>query len=227
MDKCPRCGLPPESVTECKYCGYGLQDSTDSTGFHKPQRKISGTLFQKVSKKQIGFILLSLALGITFMYQVEKHIYEKKRLNQIAVEREQERLNRIESQKKENERKQAERERRRIDYEKEKKIELQKAMADVAKFKPAMLKFLKSQDLDIVQDIYINKDFPEQIVFKMKPIWHHRNKHLRKNDVLKFWSEWAAFHNPSEPEKTSISVVSINGDKVGGTKLLGGVWVEE
>ena len=239
MDKCPRCGLPPESTEECQYCGLVLQEAPASPGPGNLSKKPSGGLFQRVSGKQIGIILLAAVIFIGFLYQLEKLGAERKRQKLIIIaqkekEKEQERLQQIELQKQEYERqqqekarKEAEREQRRLERERQKALELQKAMADVAKFKPVILQALKSQHLDLVQDIYIDRGFPDQIVFKMKPIWHLRNKHLRKNDVMNFWTAWATVHNPSEPRKTSIRVVSINGDEVGGCKFLGGVWVEE
>ena len=239
MDKCPRCGLPPESTEECQYCGLVLQEATASPSPGNMSKKPSGGLFQKVSGKQIGIILLASVIFIGLLYQLEKQGAERKRQKQIIIaqkekEKEQERLQQIELQKQEYERqqqekarKEAEREQRRLERERQKARELQKAMADVAKFKPTILQALKSQHLDLVQDIYIDRGWPDQIVFKMKPIWHLRNKHLRKNDVMNFWTAWATVHNPSEPEKTSIRVVSINGDEVGGRKILGEVWVEE
>ena len=235
MDKCPRCGLPPESTEECKYCGLVLQEATASPGPGNLSKKPSGGLFQKVGGKQIGIILLASVIFIGFLYQLEKQRPERERQKQlITAQRAEERRQQIELQKQEYQRqqqemarKEAEREQRRLERERQKAFELQKAMADVAKFKPLILQALKSQHLDIVQDIYIDRGFPDQIVFKMKPIWHLRNKHLRKNDVMNFWTAWAAAHKPSEPEKTSIRVVSINGDEVGGRKVFSGVWVEE
>ena len=70
---------------------------------------------------------------------------------------------------------------------------------------------------------------PQQVIIKMEPIWHVRNKHLRKNDATQFWKLWASIHSPSDPDIARVKLVSINGDHVGGSRLLAGslIWVED
>ena len=61
MDKCPRCGLPPESTEECKYCGLAIaKESTvpqnvATEGKSLPLRIFSGFF--------IGLIFIGLTVG--------------------------------------------------------------------------------------------------------------------------------------------------------------------
>ena len=145
MDKCPRCGLPPESTEECKYCGLVLQEATASPGPGNLSKKPSGGLFQMVGGKQIGIILLASVIFIGFLYQLEKQRPERERQKQLiaAQEKAEERRQQIELQKQEYQRqqqemarKEAEREQRRIERERQEAIELQRQWRTLLSLNP-------------------------------------------------------------------------------------------
>jgi hypothetical protein len=122
-----------------------------------------------------------------------------------------------------------EREKRRQEIEREKSAELNKARTDAEQFRKVLFAALAADNLNIVQNVYVNDIIPQQIIIEMKPIWHARNKHLRKNDATQFWKLWASIHSPNDPDRARVKLVSINGDEVGGSRILGGslIWIEE
>jgi len=101
--------------------------------------------------------------------------------------------------------------------------------SNIALFRNRLLKSLKKQKLNIVKNIYLNKGLPQEAIIMMEPRWHHRNKHLRKNDGIVFWKLWASINSPKDPDYSRIKMVSINRDTVGGSRAFAGsmIWVEE
>jgi len=75
---------------------------------------------------------------------------------------------------------------------------------------------------DIVAYIGTDDSLPRLLRVVVKPIWHVRNPHLRKNDVIVFASAWKAKYGADG----IVKFYSINGDEVGGLKIFGGAWVE-
>lgn len=77
-------------------------------------------------------------------------------------------------------------------------------------------------DPDIFNHITVEEGLPSHLRVTVKPIWHRREAHLRKNDLLVLTRSWERLYGP----KGFVSFYFINGDEVGGRKMFGGLWVE-
>jgi len=175
------------------------------------------------------FIVTAYSVGIEqkreAAYRAEMAVkaeIEAKRQVELQMELAEKKKIEEEKRKKEREEKRLE---RLIEIEKEKR----KASQDIAIFKAKVFEILKDQRIDIVKDIYLNPDLPQEAIIVMKPIWHSRNKHLKKNDATVFWKLWASQHSPSDPDHSRVKLLSINNDRVGGSRILAGslIWVED
>lgn len=80
----------------------------------------------------------------------------------------------------------------------------------------------KGGDPDIFARVFVDDGIPSHLCVSVKPIWHLRNVHLKKNDLLVLTRIWEKVYGPTG----FVSFYSINGDEVGGRKMLGGLWVE-
>ena len=67
----------------------------------------------------------------------------------------------------------------------------------------------------IIKDIIIHPSDPSEAMMIMKPIWHLRSKHLKKNDATQFCQLWASIYSPNKSDMSIVSLLSINGDRVG------------
>lgn len=105
----------------------------------------------------------------------------------------------------------------------------QKALAGMVRFRAAVNKTLRKAGVHIVEKMYNDPDLPRVACMVMSPVWHNRNKHLRKNDAKVFQQLWTAAFSPGDPDGAPIRLLSINGDIVGGSRWLGAsrVWVED
>ncbi len=147
----------------------------------------------------------------------------KERRVQVAIAAQ---LEKEKQQEIEKEIKRAEAEHRRIENERKRALKLAKAKEDIIIFKNGLFDMLNKQNINIVQDVYLNKNLPQEVILVMKPLWHARNKHLRKNDATVFWKLWASINSPKNPDRARIKLVSINDDRVGGSRILAGslIW---
>jgi len=60
-------------------------------------------------------------------------------------------------------------------------------------------------------------------------LWHIRDKQLRLQDGQNLWKLWAVLTSKNEPDKSRIKLVDLNGNEVGGSRILGGslIWVQD
>jgi hypothetical protein len=162
-------------------------------------------------------------------YEMEQRRLKQKKAFQIMEEKQKQQEIEREKKRAEAELKKIEREKRRAERERKKSEELEKANKDIQVFKNALFGMLNKQNFKIVQDVYLDKDLLQQVIIVMKPIWHIRNKHLRKNDATVFWELWASINSPNDPDQARVKLVSIDKDHVGGSRVWGGslIWVED
>ncbi|QDT24817.1 hypothetical protein Enr10x_01090 [Gimesia panareensis] len=59
--------------------------------------------------------------------------------------------------------------------------------------------------------------------------WHIKPYQVRLQDAQNLWSAWAKIASPQEPDSARIKIVDINGNEVGGSRVLAGslIWVQE
>lgn len=189
--------------------------------------------FSKNAKFAIFFVSFLIFGGLELNKMIKKNDREKQKQQEVELQQKklkQKRLAKIQKEKIERQRiKRIVYERNRAKRDRKRAEELQKAHIDASKFKTTLFDMLSRKNLNIIQNVHLNKNLPQEIIIVMKPIWHVRNKHLRKNDATVFWKLWASINNPQDPDHARIKLVSINNDRVGGSRLLAGslIWVED
>ncbi len=59
--------------------------------------------------------------------------------------------------------------------------------------------------------------------------WHIKPYQIRLQDAQNLWSAWAKIASAQEPDSARIKIVDINGNEVGGSRVLAGslIWVQE
>ncbi len=59
--------------------------------------------------------------------------------------------------------------------------------------------------------------------------WHYFPYQVRLDAAQNLWNIWAAIRSPSDPDRARIELVSLNGNKVGGSRWLAGslIWVQK
>jgi hypothetical protein len=59
--------------------------------------------------------------------------------------------------------------------------------------------------------------------------WHIQHYQARLQLAQNLWTTWAKMASPREPDQARISIVDLNGNEVGGSRILGGslIWVSE
>ncbi len=59
--------------------------------------------------------------------------------------------------------------------------------------------------------------------------WHYQPYQMRLQAAQNLWSAWAKIRSPSDVDKARISIVDMNGNEVGGSRMLAGslIWVQE
>ena len=70
---------------------------------------------------------------------------------------------------------------------------------------------------------------PDQIKITIANSWHYEPYQVRLQLAQKLWEAWARLHSPGEPDKARIKIVDLNGNEVGGSRILAGslIWVQE
>jgi len=63
----------------------------------------------------------------------------------------------------------------------------------------------------------------------VKSGWHYQPYQIRLQMAQNLWKVWATIHSPSEPDRARISITDLNGNEVGGSRILAGslIWVKE
>lgn len=189
--------------------------------------------FSKNAKFAIFFVSFLIFSGLELNKEKQKQLKKEQKQQEIELQQKkikQKQLAKIQKEKIERQRiKRIEYKRNRAKRDRKRAEELKKAHIDASKFKTTLFDMLSKKNINIVQNVHLNKDRPHEIIIVMKPIWHNRNKHLRKNDATVFWELWASINNPQDPDSARIKLVSINNDRVGGSKWLAGslIWVED
>lgn len=57
--------------------------------------------------------------------------------------------------------------------------------------------------------------------------WHPLHRQIRLQEAQQIHAAWARAHWPGEPDRARVKLVDLNGNEVGGTGALGGVWVQD
>ena len=70
---------------------------------------------------------------------------------------------------------------------------------------------------------------PNQLAITVPNGWHYQPQQLRLQMGQNFWKIWARIYSPGEPDKARISIRDLNGNEVGGSRMLAGslIWVDE
>ena len=63
----------------------------------------------------------------------------------------------------------------------------------------------------------------------LRNVWHLRNKQIRLQDAQTLWKAWAVVASKDNPDKARIKLVDLNGNEVGGSRVLAGslIWVQD
>jgi len=63
----------------------------------------------------------------------------------------------------------------------------------------------------------------------LRNVWHLRNKQIRLQDAQTLWKAWAVVASKDDPDNARIKLVDLNGNEVGGSRLLAGslIWVQD
>lgn len=63
----------------------------------------------------------------------------------------------------------------------------------------------------------------------LRNVWHLRNKQIRLQDAQTLWKAWAVVASKDDPDKARIKLVDLNGNEVGGSRVLAGslIWVQD
>jgi len=69
----------------------------------------------------------------------------------------------------------------------------------------------------------------DRIKITVSNAWHSVSYQVRLQGAQNLWKIWAALHSPYEPDKARISIVDLNGNEVGGSRMWGGslIWVQD
>lgn len=67
------------------------------------------------------------------------------------------------------------------------------------------------------------------VTLKVDDVWHYKPYQVRLQDTQTFWQVWAQIASPNEPDSARISIEDLNGNEVGGSRILAGsmIWVQE
>lgn len=119
-------------------------------------------------------------------------------------------------------------------------VEQQQAMADAIQSQQAEAQLdanlsaysttLDAAGVTIVRNIGVklNGDL-WTVTLKVDNEWHYKPYQIRLQDTQTFWQVWAQIASPNEPDKARISIEDLNGNEVGGSRILAGsmIWVQE
>lgn len=63
----------------------------------------------------------------------------------------------------------------------------------------------------------------------LRNVWHLRNKQIRLQDAQTLWKAWAVVASKDDPDSARIKLVDLNGNEVGGSRVLAGslIWVQD
>ncbi len=86
-------------------------------------------------------------------------------------------------------------------------------------------------DSDLVSIVKrVDKGFSDnQLAITVYNNWHYEPHQIRKQAGEMLWEIWARIHSPDDVDKARISILDLNGNKVGGSRFIAGsmIWMDE
>ncbi|MFG0266655.1 MAG: hypothetical protein ACF8AM_16135 [Rhodopirellula sp. JB055] len=69
----------------------------------------------------------------------------------------------------------------------------------------------------------------DEVIVTVSNGWHYQPYQIRLQIAQNLWQGWANIHSPHKPDSARLSVVVLNDNKVGGSRVWGGslIWVQE
>ena len=70
---------------------------------------------------------------------------------------------------------------------------------------------------------------PHQLAITVPNDWHYQPQQIRIQMGQNFWKIWASIHSPDKPDQARISIRDLNGNEVGGSRVMAGslIWMKE
>ena len=79
--------------------------------------------------------------------------------------------------------------------------------------------------LETIEEVKADKDFPEDIKIIVANSWHSQPYQIRLQAAQNLQKLWGNTYG--DADRSRVKLVDINGNSVGGNKVLGGVWVSD
>lgn len=90
---------------------------------------------------------------------------------------------------------------------------------------------LEKLEITVVESIRVQQIATDiwEAEIKVRNTWHLKPYQIRLQDAQNLWSAWATIASPEEPDSARIKIVDLNGNEVGGSRVLAGslIWVQE
>ena len=88
---------------------------------------------------------------------------------------------------------------------------------------------LEAADVKLIKNVSVRRINDEgwEATLTVANLWHIRHYQIRLQDAQSLWEAWALIASPKEPDRARIKLVDLNGNEVGGSRMLGGslIWV--
>ncbi len=85
--------------------------------------------------------------------------------------------------------------------------------------------FLTGSNRELVSAVETGDD-PYEVRVTVKNEWFLRVHQIRLQSAQNLWAEWAQLRSPREPGRAYISIVDVNGNRVGGSGVLDGTAIK-
>jgi hypothetical protein len=81
----------------------------------------------------------------------------------------------------------------------------------------------------LVAGVEVITSSKKTLMIRVKNTWHHQPYQIRMQNAQTFWELWAKLRSPSELDAARIVIVDLNGNEVGGSRVIAGsaIWIKK